>query len=89
MEVGLPEPEAKALARRLLEMWLDNLAVVHARYVARCVYNRASACKDAANASFRRVSTLDVDDALSTLPPPLLPRLPGTTCVAAAGASTR
>jgi hypothetical protein len=52
---------------------LDQLAVVHARYIARCVYNRASACKDAGNPSFRPVSTLDADDAHSSLPPPPSP----------------
>jgi hypothetical protein len=44
---NLPPAVAKDTARRWLSYWLDHLAVVHARYVARCVYNRASACKDA------------------------------------------
>jgi hypothetical protein len=56
-----PEANLKATARRWLSYWLDHLAVVHARYVARCVYNRASACKDAGNPSCRLVSTLDAD----------------------------
>jgi hypothetical protein len=51
-----PAVVAKDTARRMLSYWLDHMAVVHARYVARCVYNRTSACKDACNPSFRHVS---------------------------------
>ncbi len=47
--IGLSPAEAKTTARRWLSYWLDQLAVVHARYIARCLYNRASACKDAGN----------------------------------------
>jgi hypothetical protein len=32
-------------ARRMQGYWLDELAVIHARYLARCLINRATACK--------------------------------------------
>ncbi len=32
-------------ARRMQGYWLDELAVTHARYLARCLINRAAACK--------------------------------------------
>jgi hypothetical protein len=33
-------------ARRMQGFWLDELAVIHARYLARCLINRATAsCK--------------------------------------------
>ena len=59
-------------ARRWLGYWLDQLAAVHARLTARAIYNRASACKDALNAPFRRDSLVDIDCAgsLRTLPQP-------------------
>ena len=40
-------------AGRWLGYWLDHLAVVHARFTARAVYNRAAACKDALGAPLR------------------------------------
>jgi hypothetical protein len=59
-------------ARRWLGYWLDQLAAVHARLTARAIYNRASACKDALSAPFRRDSLVDIDCAgsLRTLPQP-------------------
>ena len=54
-------------ARRWLGYWLDQLAAVHARLTARAIYNRASACKDALNAPFRRDSLVDIDCAGSLL----------------------
>jgi hypothetical protein len=85
--IGLSPAEAKTTARRWLSYWLDQLAVVHARYIARCLYNRASACKDAGNPSFRPVSTLDADDAHSSLPPPPPPPSPEMLRAAAAAAA--
>jgi len=84
---NLPPAEAKITARRWLSYWLDQLAVVHARFVARCVYNRASACKDAGNPSFRPVSTLDADDAHTSLPPPPPAQSPEMLRAAAAAAA--
>ena len=69
-----------AAAGRWQGYWLDNLARVHARFTARAVYNRASACKDAAaGTSFRRDTLVDVDAAN---PPHTLP-LPETAAARA------
>ena len=59
-------------ACRWLGYWLDQLAVVHARFTSRAIYNRASACKDALNAPFRRDTLVDIDCASlpRTLPQP-------------------
>jgi hypothetical protein len=84
---NLPPAEAKTTARRWVSYWLDQLAVVHARYVARCIYNRASACKDAVNPSFRPVSTLDADDAHFSMPPPPPAQSPEMLRAAAAAAA--
>jgi hypothetical protein len=45
---------------------------MQARFTARAVYNRASACKDAASAPFRHDTLVDkdVENALRTLPQP-------------------
>jgi hypothetical protein len=66
------DQQLKDTARRWLGYWLDQLAVVHARFTSRAIYNRASACKDALNVPFRRDTLVDVDCACSprTLPPP-------------------
>jgi hypothetical protein len=69
----LPEAEVKALVKRWLRHWTDELAVVHARYLARAIYHRAVACKEAQNPSYRRASTVGVDAASSLPPPPLMP----------------
>ena len=53
-----------------MECWLAQLAMVQARFTARCIYNRASACKDALNPPFRPASMVDVDLTLSCAPPP-------------------
>jgi hypothetical protein len=82
---GLVDEAAKATARRWLECWLAQLAMVHARFTTRCIYNRASACKDALNPAFRPASTVDVDLTLSTPPPPRA--APYITSVAAAAAA--
>jgi hypothetical protein len=61
---------------RWLGFWLDHLAVVQARFTARAVYNRACACKDAANAPFRARQLVDVDNANApprSAPPQPLP----------------
>ena len=67
---GLEDSAAKAVARRWLECWLAQLAMVQARFTARCIYNRASACKDALSPAFRPASMVDVDLTLSSPPPP-------------------
>ena len=33
-------------AKRMQRYWLDELAVLHARYLARCILNRVAACHD-------------------------------------------
>jgi hypothetical protein len=85
---NLSEEEAKRQASAFKAHWLDELAVVHARYLARCIINRASACKDAGNPCFRRASIVDVDAASSLPPPPPPPppqqQLPGIASAAAA-----
>ncbi len=58
------EDVLKKAAGRWLAYWLDQLAVVHARFTARTVYNRASACKDALNAPLRHHDLVDVDTLL-------------------------
>jgi hypothetical protein len=60
---------------------------VHARYVVRCIYIRAAACKDAGNPSFRPVSTLDADDAHFSMPPPPPTQSPEMLRAAAAAAA--
>jgi hypothetical protein len=84
----LPEKEVKALLKRWLQHWTDELAVVHARYLARAIYHRAVACKEAQNPSYRRASTVDVDAASSLPPPELQPCIASATVPAAAAAAT-
>jgi hypothetical protein len=78
----LPEKEAKALVKRWVRHWTDELALVHARYLARAIYHRAVACKEVGNPSYRRASIVDVDAASSLPPPPLMP------CTASAAVPT-
>jgi hypothetical protein len=85
---GLVDEAAKATARRWLECWLAQLTMVHARFTARCIYNRASACKDALNPAFRPASIVDVDLTLSTPPPPrATPYITSAAAAAAAAAA--
>jgi hypothetical protein len=49
---GDAEKEAKALVAA--RHWTDELAVVHARYLARAIYHRAVACNEAGNPSYAR-----------------------------------
>ena len=86
---GLEGSDAKARARFWTDFWLNQFAMAHARFVARCVLNRAAVCKDAGNPSFTPASYVDVVAALSSPPPPPLPPpppplLPGTATRAAA-----
>ena len=81
---NLPEAEVKDQVKRWMQHWTDELAVVHARYLARAIYFRAAACREASNPSYRRASTVDVDLA-SHLPPPAL--LPCTASAAGAAAA--
>jgi hypothetical protein len=60
-------------ARRWHSYWLDNLATTHARYLARCINNRATANLDAADPSKRRLTLLDADDAYLAPPPRAAP----------------
>jgi hypothetical protein len=47
---------AKKRARIWLDFcWLNQFAIVHARFLARCVLNRAAACVDAVNAPYARL----------------------------------
>ena len=57
---GLDGPAAKQRARLWTDYWLNQFAITHARFLARCVWNRAAACKDAANPPFTRSSYVDV-----------------------------
>ena len=85
---GLENSAAKANARRWLECWLAQLAMVQARFTARCIYNRASACKDALNPPFRPASTVDVDLTLPSPPPPrATPYITAAARLAAAAAA--
>ncbi len=77
------DKQLKDSARRWLGYWLDQLAAVHARLISRAIYNRASACKDALNAPFRRDTLVDLDCACS---PRTLPQ-PETSAAAAARAA--
>ncbi len=42
--VDASDKEIKAAINRWLGFWLDHFSVVQARFTARAVYNRASAC---------------------------------------------
>ena len=85
---GLEDSAAKANERRWLECWLAQLAMVQARFTARCIYNRASACKDALNPPFRPASTVDVDLTLPSPPPPrATPYITAAARLAAAAAA--
>ncbi len=57
---GLEDDDAKKRARVWLDFWLNQFAIVHARFPARCVLNRAAACVDAVNAPCARASLVDV-----------------------------
>ncbi len=57
---GWDGAEAKKCASCWTDFWLNQFAMKHARFIARCVLHRAAACKDAANPSFRRASVVDV-----------------------------
>ena len=70
------------------DFWLNQFAIVHARFLARCILHRAAVCKDAASPPFTRASFVDVSAATTSLlppPPPPLPPLPlpGTASAAA------
>jgi hypothetical protein len=54
----VPEKEFKAFLKRWVQHWTDELAVVHAHYLACGIYHRAVACKEAQNPSYRRASTV-------------------------------
>jgi hypothetical protein len=84
--VDASDKEIKAAVNHWLGFWLDRLAVVQARFTARAVYNRASACKDAANAPFRHDTLVDVDHANAprTLPQPENARAAAERAAAAA-----
>ena len=82
----LPEEEVKVQVKRWVQHWTDELAVVHARYLARAVYSRAAACKEASSPSYRRASTVDVDLASHLPPPALLPCIASAAAAAAAAA---
>jgi hypothetical protein len=74
--------------KRTLDFWLDQVAIFHARFIARCVLNRAAACVDAVNASYARASIVDVTSAMSkplprSPPQPLPPPPPGNASAAA------
>ena len=73
---GLDGPAAKQRARLWTDFWLNQFARTHARFLARCVWNRAAACKDAAKPPFTRSSYVDVLSSLQSLPPPLPPPPP-------------
>jgi hypothetical protein len=90
MADGYQDSELKARKRLWTDYWLNHFAVVHARYLARCVVHRAAACKDAGNPPYTRASFVDVLAALDTPPPPPRappctspPSLPGTASEAA------
>ncbi len=70
-----------------MQHWTDELAVVHARYLARAIHHRAGACKEAQNPSYRRASTVDDVDAASSLPPPALMPSTASAAVPAAAAA--
>jgi hypothetical protein len=70
---GLEGPAAKVRARLWTDFWLDQFAMVHARFLARCVLNRAAACKDGVNLPFTRASFVDVVAASPAPPLPLPP----------------
>ena len=78
--------EVKPLLKRWVQHWTDELAVVHARYLARAIHHRAGACKEAQNPSYRRASTVDVDAASSLPPPALMPSTASAAVPAAAAA---
>ena len=85
-KLDLPAEEVKPLLKRWVQHWTDELAVVHARYLARAIHHRAGACKEAQNPSYRRASTVDVDAASSLPPPALMPSTASAAVPAAAAA---
>ena len=50
--------ELKKRARNWADFWLNQFAIVHARYLARCILRRAAVCKDAASPPFTRGGVL-------------------------------
>jgi hypothetical protein len=56
---GLVDDAAKQRARCWTDFWLNQFAITHARFLARCVLNRAAVRKDAANPSFTPAVDLD------------------------------
>ena len=80
---GMAADQLKQRAGLWKDYWLNEIAIVHARYVARCILHRAASCKDVVSPPFRRASYVDVAAAtlLRTplpLPPPPPPPLSGT-----------
>ena len=85
---GLKDDDATKRARLWLDFWLNQFAIVHARFLARCVLNRAAACVDAVNAPCARASIVDVTSAMSKplprpSPQPPPPPPPGNASAAA------
>jgi len=84
----LKDDDATKRARLWLDFWLNQFAIVHARFLARCVLNRAAACVDAVNAPCARASIVDVTSAMSKplprpSPQPPPPPPPGNASAAA------
>ena len=87
---GYQDSDLKARKRLWTDYWLNHFAMVHARFLARCVLLRAAACKDAGNPPYTRATFVDVIASLATPPPPPRapprsspPSLPGTASGAA------
>jgi hypothetical protein len=51
-----------------MDFWLNQFVIVHARFLARCVLNRAAACVDAVNAPCARASIVDITYAIVPCP---------------------
>ena len=60
---GLVGVELKRRSSMWTDFWLAQFAIVHARYLARCVLHRAAVCKGAASPPFTRASFVDVSTA--------------------------
>ena len=77
--------ELKRRSSMWTDFWLARFAIVHARYLARCVLHRAAVCKGAASAPFTRASFVDVSMTPPPPPPPPPPQplLPGNASAAA------
>ena len=57
---GLVGVELKRRSSMWIDFWLAQFAIVHARYLARCILHRAAVCKGAASPPFTRASFVDV-----------------------------